>query len=249
MNRVESLILGAGYTGSRLEMALESSKATRRQARPQCLEFDYDRKESWKNLPPSETCFWTFPAQTQNLKDFSELIFSRAKTIVIVSSTGFFLTTEKDEVVNEESKLDTSQDRVQAEEFLRERGAIVVHAAGIYGPNRSPLDWLVTGRVGWSENFLNLIHVDDLVSVLIQASRLSGKSERWIASDGQPKRWSELILEWQKKYGIGEIKEKTGRRPSKRVDPSRTLSTLQIKLKYPSVYEGVDAMRGSSLSN
>ena len=70
--------------------------------------------------------------------------------------------------IDESAPIDCSKARVQGEEFLREtRGAIVLRVAGIYGPGRSPYDWLKTGRVAVSRKYVNLIHVEDLAEACL----------------------------------------------------------------------------------
>ena len=68
--------------------------------------------------------------------------------------------------IDETAPIDYTKPRVQGEEFLRtECGAIVLRVAGIYGPGRHPYDWITSGRVGLSDKYVNLIHVEDLAAI------------------------------------------------------------------------------------
>ena len=57
------------------------------------------------------------------------------------------------------------------------------------------------GRVTPSDRYVNFIHVDDLARVLYQAMVAGERDARYIASDGKPMRWSEIINKLGEEYG------------------------------------------------
>jgi nucleoside-diphosphate-sugar epimerase len=239
------LILGKGYTGSALEISLKELypgaevNTTTRAGANSTHAFDTSDPSHWESLPAAKIGFITLPVDSQSVPKLWPVLSRKIEKIVLVSSTGFFKIASEDETVNEQSPVDLDNDRVKAEEWIRGMGGVIVHASGIYGPSRNPLDWLKSGRVGLSSKFINLIHVQDLCQILIAAALKSGRSRRWIASDQNPYRWSELIPILQETYRIGEIAEKESSRASKRVDSSKTREELQIKLRYPDVLAGL----------
>lgn len=234
---MQAVILGSGFTGPVLKeyihsqnkdsQVFESSRQTGKD-----FIFDSLKPETWKNIPKADYVFWLFPAEDlkQSTDLFEFLRSSVSEKIIICSSTGFFKTTQEDERVTEETPINLEKERPAIEESLRERGASIVHAAGIYGKDRHPIKWLKAGRVGPSKKFVNFIHVEDLAQFLWKAAESFTPASRWIASDGHPSRWTELAEHWQISNDCPPSK-----RTSKYVDPTHSIQALNIQLAFPSV--------------
>lgn len=236
------LILGAGYVG---ETFAQKSRAVRiyrthRRIQNTGQRFELEDPTSWSELPSVDATLWSFPARPLSLvKDFCKAYRKFLGKLVVIGSSASYRVREMDAWVDETSELDTSE-RTQGEEWLREQSAVVVRAAGIYGPDRNPVEWLRSGRVAASEKFVNFIHVEDLGSLLQAAFEKAKPGSCYIASDGRPYRWSELAEFWQKEYGLSlPYGAKPSRRSSKQLSSRRAIEELDWQPRYRDVLEGV----------
>jgi len=248
---MNALILGSGYTGSALAAALEGNShvgsifETKRTPAQSQIYFCLEDSESWKNLPQADLTFWLFAASSrESVKKFLDHKRNSLGRVIAVSSTGFFLTHEEHEIVTEETPVDLQNPRVQAEEELRSAGAVILHAAGIYGPRRNPLDWLRSGRVRPSSKFVNMVHVEDLVQFILACNERALAGSRYIACDNHPHTWQELFDFWKDEYRLTPppLEPHAPARSSKRVKNQKSLDELQIKLKYPNIKLGVQSL-------
>lgn len=238
------LILGLGYTGRHLKKLLIENfpqlklEATTRDGR--------DGTHAWSvgdSFPSTKSksfdCgFICFPPSLGFTSQFKKEFLSRASKWILVSSTGFFSVSKTDEIITEDSPLDMSLERVKAELELQKLGVITVYAAGIYGPGRDPRSWVLKGRVGRSEKFINLIQVEDLAQFLIQAMKYSEKGKRWIACDQVKYRWTELI----DALGMKDIPLKESLSTSKKVMSQHSQDQLKVKLKYPDAAKAIQSL-------
>lgn len=248
---IDFLILGSGYSGPFLRSYIESQEpdskifeSSRTKDRKD-LVFNLQDESTWKNLPNAKQTFVLFAVEDSELaQKFLDLNKAKLGKIVVCSSTGFFKTDFPDQEVTEETEIDLSNKRVAAEESFRLNGAIVVHASGIYGPKRNPVEWLDTGRVSASEKFVNLIHIEDLCQFLYQAMSLGNPTDRYIASDNHSMRWKDISLKIEKDYGFEFNTQSStkAKRASKQVRNQKSIEKLAIRLKYPSVFSGIRAL-------
>jgi nucleoside-diphosphate-sugar epimerase len=188
------LILGAGYVGERLRAAHASVTATRRQADDTSIRFDLAAQETWEGLPAADAVVWTFPAAPVELaRRFRDHALRHVKNLIVLGSTSAYLTREPDEWVSEETPLDLAQPRVAGEESLRQSGATVLQLAGIWGPGRDPIRWLLDGRVRNGLKHVNLAHVDDILAAISAVIAAPRPGERLNVCDGEPRRWREHV--------------------------------------------------------
>lgn len=246
MGRMEAidrlLILGDGYLTSFLERRCQEEQIPHdisSRSKSGRLRFEMEKRSTWTNISEKYShSILTFALPSSEIADeFSQQKSPLMGKTLIVSSTGFFDTKDGD-TVNESSPLNLNLERAKAEEFLRQKGAIILHSAGIYGPGRDPRDWVRAGRVGLSPKWVNLVHVEDLVEFCLLSLRKSGPSERYLASDGTPLTWQEIIEKWHKEFSLPALPKKIDR-PSKKVDPSESIRRLGVQLQYKNVFEGV----------
>ena len=168
MHKVDSLILGYGYTTRFLEPLLRAQNfggtvGITSRSKKDFIIFDLDRPSTWDNLPSSEFTYWTFPpSPTDRVIEFIKKKKSQLGRLVVVGSTSAFTCYKADEEIDEFSNFNLSLDRARAESFLKNSGAILVMSSGIYGPNRNPVDWIKKNYVGKSKKFVNMIHIEDL---------------------------------------------------------------------------------------
>jgi nucleoside-diphosphate-sugar epimerase len=136
---------------------------------------------------------------------------------------------------------------------------LVVRPAGIYGPGRSQLHRLAAGEyrlVGEGEAVSNRIHVDDLATLCEAALRRGTSGALYLASDLHPATQREVVDYLVECYGVPSpprmsLEEARVRLEpnafsmitgSKRLDPSWTLRSLGVTLRYPSFREGLEAV-------
>jgi len=131
---------------------------------------------------------------------------------------------------------------------------VVLRLAGIYGPGRIPrCDELVAGRplAAPAEGFLNLIHVEDAVDVVLLAERKVQPPRTYVVSDGRPVERRGYYTELARLLGAGpptfappvtkspaQVRAGT----NKRIRTERLFKELKPRLKYPSYREGLAAI-------
>ena len=246
------LVLGRGYTGRVLERLLvsEGHRVTcTARSHPDLLRFVLEDETTWTGLPQKISgTFITFPFinWVSSRRFVNRLLPALGKT-VFMGTTSAFLVTEEHQVIRENSEINPDDERNRAEAELLAAGCVGVHSAGIYGPDRSPLDWIQRGRVTVNDRYVNFIHVEDLAQVLFRSMCIGDPGTRYIACDGNPMRWSDIIHQLEDIYGVKSQPEKPGRRPSKRIDPKYTLDALSAELQYPDVIQGIRADYGESV--
>jgi hypothetical protein len=245
MKKVDTLILGSGYTGQFLKKYIlqinpnEIIKETSRSNEDK-IKFNLEDPKTWDNLPKAQKTFWTFPATPlSHVERFYNQFGKDLGKIIVIGSTSAFSAIKNDEVINEDSKLNLEMNRVAGEEFLRSQGAISVYSSGIYGPQRSPVDWVRKSYVGKSKKRINLIHVEDLSQFLYQASQIGKSSQLYIASNNIYPTWVEVIDFWESKNLVKNIPNKDSDRDSKKINSSRSISELKISLKHPNFVDSV----------
>lgn len=131
--------------------------------------------------------------------------------------------------------------------------AVILRVAGIYGPERGHL-FLQYLRdeariAGKGERFLNMIHRDDLVNVIMAALKNGRPGEVYNATDDEPVaqihffRWlSETLGKWLPPFATEE--ENAGRKrglTNKKVSNRKLKMELGVVFKYPTFRQGYTA--------
>ena len=250
---------GAGFNpvptsrrpGHRGHSAADSRRLTSEGTSP-WVKFDLGDSRTWRNLPPSHHYAWLFPAAPlEPVARFAEQLDLKCRTVAVVGTTSSYLPSQDGALVDETCDLDLEAERVKGEEYLRSIGAVVLRAAGIYGPAlgphpaRNPLSWLQRGMIASPDALVNLIHVHDLAAALLEALKRELRGEQMIVSDGTPRRWGD-IAEWavqqnlltEARFAAGVRGSTSGaaRKSSKRLSNERVLSLLGPVLKHTDLY-------------
>lgn len=210
MRQQSLIILGAGYTASVL-LPLAHQRyaqvfATSRNPdvhlshlQPdQRVRFDLTQPDTWSQIPRESDLVWCFPAAPLALvRNFCDTASLMTRRVVVLGSTSAYDVGSSTDYpppwCDETSPIDLTKPRVQGEEYLRlHGGAITLRVAGIYGPNRHPIDWLKTGRVRPSRKYVNLIHVEDLARACLAAVLHAKPGEVYNVADGTPRTWNEI---------------------------------------------------------
>ena len=153
----------------------------------------------------------------------------------------------------------TSEVLLAAEQLLREAfqltncPSVILRVAGIYGPERGHLflQYLKNqARIaGQGERFINMIHRDDLVGIMVAALKNGRGGEVYNVVDDEPVaqihflRWlSETLGKWMPPYAEGP--EDPGRKrglTNKKVQNRKLKMEIGYQFKYPNFRKGYTA--------
>jgi nucleoside-diphosphate-sugar epimerase len=181
--------------------------------------------------------------------------------LIHISSTGVY-GQSRGEWVNEDSPCNPrrkgGQACLEAERTLSAHRlgprAIILRLAGIYGPDRVPkLKDVQAGRplTAAKEGVLNLIHVDDAVSVILAAEVNATPPRIYTVADGHPVRRALFYQEAAQLLGAPpprfqppDPNSTAGQRAitSKRVRNARMMRELDLRLRYPTYRDGLQAV-------
>ncbi len=187
--------------------------------------------------------------------------------IVYISTTGVYGDCDGDWV--DETRptnpgADRARRRLDAEHRLRSWSAqtmteqVVLRVAGIYGPDRLPLNRIREGLPlvrAEEAPYTNRIHEDDLVQICVAAMERPVAGEVFNVSDGSPGSMAEYFdaiaeragLPAPPKIPMGEAAAKLSpgmlsyMRESRQLDNRKMLELLDVELRYPSLAEGLDS--------
>ena len=162
---------------------------------------------------------------------------------VVVSSTGVYHQTDGswlDETSPAEPRDEPHRSIREGEELALAAGASVVRLGGLYGPGRSPLEWL--RRANFAERladssaaaWMNWIRIEDAAAV-VAAATLRGRPEAvYVGVDGHPVERAEFWELAAELTGVdaprfaGDPRDR-----GKRLRPERTLAELGVTLRFP----------------
>ncbi len=265
------VILGAGYTGlvihalgtARGLIVLAGSRAPDQHLpsipSAQRLRFDLAQPTTWANIPEQARLIWCFPATPEALvRDFAEQVAPRIARLVVLGSTSAYDQASWHQegaaapLIDEDSPLDMTLPRVRGEEYLRIHGrALILRSAGIYGPGRHVLDWIRQGRVTASARYVNLVHVEDLAGICLEALDRGKDGSVYNVSDGQPRQWAEIVRTARERWGVtqpdGQARGQTTG-PGKRLSIAKLQRDLGYRFRHPDLYEALGEIETSRQS-
>jgi nucleoside-diphosphate-sugar epimerase len=149
---------------------------------------------------------------------------------------------------------------------LPDRERVVLRPAGIYGPNRVPNATAIRESVPIAaapDSVLNLIHVDDLASIIVHIASAASLRSLYCICDGHcPTRrdyyaFIASLKGWPAPRFVDDGMPSHPQQPdasdpyqrprarsdgNKRVDPSRLLADIPYTFRYPSYREGLTAL-------
>jgi nucleoside-diphosphate-sugar epimerase len=261
------VILGSGYTGRWIyQLARQRSLPVYASSRkPELhltyaeskarLRFDLADPETWSALPLNVDLIWAFPAvPLERVQAFAARFLIPSARLVVLGSTSAY-----DRVppkasgtapwIDETGPVNTALPRVQGEEYLRtHHGATLLRVAGIYGPHRNPVEWIRQGRVGPTEKFVNLIHVEDLAQLCLLALNGRHAGETYNVSDGQPRRWADICTEVARRWGIVSPLQADSREPGKRILNQKLLDHFAPTFQHPDLYAALQVLQSPLVS-
>lgn len=239
--------LGSGYTGQFFSFpgdeTLHTSRRRERAGQPGWEVFDSARPETWRALEefaPQGVVVAFALSGSPHEAALGDFLLSLSSRVVVIGTTGALLPVDGE--VTDGSSLVPDHPRALAEERLRTLGAAVLHAAGLYGPGRNPLDWLRRGRIGNAGKVVNLVHGEDLARACRFLLEHFHPAERLVISDGQPRPWREIIA-FALQHGYLEDPQLPDRpdRTSKRVAPGE-LFRRGFTLAHPDLFAELEAL-------
>jgi nucleoside-diphosphate-sugar epimerase len=229
-----------------------------------------DITESWvcPNLPPLETILFSVGFDRDSGKRIQDVYVGGLRRVLdqlpdqvgqflYVSSTGVF-GQSAGESVNEQSPCQPTREGgracLEAEQLLAAHPlgprATILRLAGIYGPGRIPkLDEIRAGLpIGAdADAWLNLIHVEDAVEVILKAEERAQFPNMYVVSDGNPvlrrnfyEYLARLVGAPRPAFEIPATTTNTRGGGDKRVNPAKMMRDLRPTLKYPTFREGLD---------
>lgn len=191
--------------------------------------------------------------------------------IVAISTTGIY-GDQQGRWVTEETppnpQVDRARRRLDMENQLQAWGEkhqipiIILRVGGIYGPDRLPLQRIRDGVPLLKENLApktNRIHADDLAQVCLAVARKPAHSRIYNVSDGQESNMTEYFFTLADFFGLprppevewAEAEQSISPgmlsylRESRRMDTSRMQQELGVKLRYPTLLDGLKAMQNT----
>ena len=223
----------------------------------QRIRFDLARPETWQLIPPATDLLWCFPAvPIEFVQQFADTASLRTRRLVVLGSTSAYVdslsTTYPPPWIDETATIDLEQPRVQGEELLRSSyNATILRVSGIYGPRRSPMKWIRTGRVTRSRKFVNLIHVEDLATTCLAAIRQGEERTIYNVSDGTPRTWDEICRTVERRWAVRSSVSPEPQPMGKRIATQRLCELLKadgVSLRYPDLYQALERIEEVSLS-
>ncbi len=188
----------------------------------------------------------------------------RVRRVVVASSTGVYGQSQGELVDahtppvqgDERSQLLLEGERLWLSAALPVR---IARLAGLYGPGRVVgLNAVRDGAplAGDPDAWLNLIHVDDAVDMLIRLAEAPEAASIELASDGTPVRRAEYYAELARRLGVaapvaldaaqarrlGLDSRRLERASTKRCDPGPTIARTGWRPRYPSYREGLQGL-------
>lgn len=196
----------------------------------------------------------------RGLRNVLDALPNSPNPFIYVSSTGVYGQAD-DSWVDEQSPTEPTRDGgrfcLEAEELLRRhpigRHSVTLRLAGIYGPDRVPFLQKLRKAEPLpvaTEGYLNLIHVEDAVQVVMACSIEAESPQLFVVSDGTPVIRRAYYDEVARILGVSAIYDppnatspRTRRAMgSKRVKNDRMRKKLGIDLKYPNYERGLAAI-------
>ena len=215
----------------------------------QRLRFDLNETDTWSNIPSNADLLWCFPASPlPAVQQFASHINGPSRPLVVLGSTSAYDAGIAHDYpppwIDDTAPLDLEKPRVQGEEFLRaECGAIVLRVAGIYGPGRHPYEWIKKGRVGLSDKYVNLIHVEDLAAICLAALEHGVSGTVYNVSDGMPRTWREI----GRSLDGGQPETVEQKQPrGKRINTTKLRAMLQkahISMRHPDLFRALEDLQ------
>jgi hypothetical protein len=194
----------------------------------------------------------SFPPNKASDELFSELAVD-AKAIVYISSTSVYgrLQGKIDESSPVDLESPSAVVRLEAETVWRQRGAVILRAAGLYGYGTGLHKRLRAGTYkipGDGSNYVSRIHLDDLAQIILAAFERGQAGAVFVVADSRPATHLEVATWLCERLQIpipdtvplNAVHETL--RGNRQICSQRVLEDLGVQLRYPSFVDGYGSM-------
>lgn len=249
------LILGAGYTGSRVARNLRDLGYAVDALHSSDIDFIRPQAVGQLAMRAQEGCVVLHSVPSLEGGADARLLEGlrdKARRVVYLSTTGVYGGAEwVDETTPVAPRNPREQARATTEEAVLNGPweALVLRPAAIYGPGRGVHVSMAVGKYtmhGDGGNFISRIHVEDLAAIAT-AGMLSELVGAYPVADEHPCTSREIAEYCAVRLGLPppvvtsleEVPET--RRNNRRVDGRRIVELLGLRLRYPGYREGIEA--------
>lgn len=184
---------------------------------------------------------------------------------VYLSTTGVFAPVHDGSWVDEDSPTEPARPgsiaALEGERWISQNitlaHRVVLRPAGIYGPGRVPRWEAIRDRTPLRvdpDSYLNLIHVDDLATVIDTVANAHSTSPLYCVCDGHSptrREYYDTIAEWMRLPSPifdAHAERQSRSEGNKRVSPAKLLREMPIRFIYPSYREGLEALLAEWMS-
>lgn len=248
---MEFLILGSGYTGSRVATRLRAKGLPVEETHRGQLDLLDPESMARLRVRKGVHVLYSIPA-VGSLAPILDALAGKASRIVYLSTTGVYGDTKE---VNETTPVAPRTERQQLR--VATEGAImagpwstlILRPAAIYGPGRGVHASMLDRRfalIEGGQNYISRIHVDDLAAIA-EAALLSDITGAYPVADDDPCSSREIAAYCADLLGLplppslprDQVSET--RRADRKVDGSAIRRLLGVTLRYPSYRSGIPA--------
>jgi len=250
---VHVLILGCGYTGSRVAQRLRADgiavTALRR------AQWDVTQPEALAKLaaltPAGCRVLHSIPSLPDAAdRHFLPALSGLAERVVYLSTTGVYGGAhEVDETTAVLPRTAREQARVDTEAAVRQGpwASLILRPAAIYGPGRGVHVSMAEGRytlLGDGSNYISRIHVDDLARLAHAAllAELTGAypvADLYACPSREIAEYCAAMYGWPMPASVTAEEVPSTRRNNRRVDGRAICGQLGVSLLYPTYREGI----------
>ena len=247
------LILGCGFTGSRVARRLREDGGEVTATRRAQIDFTHDEAVSQLAAITPEGCVVLHSVPSLVGAADSRLLTAleaKASRVVYLSTTGVYGDAEAvDETTPAMPRTPREQARVDTEESVA-RGpweSLILRPAAIYGPGRGVHVSMAEGRyapMGDGANYISRIHVEDLAGIAY-AALFAPLTGAYPVADELPCPSREIAQYCSEQYGwpmpasVTAAEVPVTRRTNRQVDGRAICERLGVRLSYPTYRQGI----------
>jgi nucleoside-diphosphate-sugar epimerase len=200
-------------------------------------------------LAPRETLFNVNVVGTKNLLEFKKL-----KKFIYLSSTAAMGKKLRDVPANESTPAHPTdfygQTKLDAEKLVKEAGGVVIRSADVIGPGFTEgFDYVISGIdsgkmpvIGDGKNFIQWIHIDDLIQALLLAKENGKPGEIYIVTGKEVRTMNDCMGLLAKYLGVDPPKKHVSKIMAKTMASYKSLKSKLKKGKPVALGEYIEKM-------
>jgi nucleoside-diphosphate-sugar epimerase len=247
------LILGAGFTGSRVAQRLAAQGHSVLSLHRTDIDFTQPQAPALlaARAPADCTVLHSVPSLPRQADaELLSGLAGKARRVVYLSTTGVYGATEfVDELTPIAPRNERELARAHTEAAVQAGPweSLILRPAAIYGPHRGVHVSMAQGQytlLGSGDNYISRIHVEDLAN-LCTAALLSKLTGAYPVADAYPCPSREIaeycsqLLHLPPPVSVAEEQVPLSRRTNRRIDARAIFRLLNVPLLYPTYKEGI----------